>query len=78
MKKYLITLFGCDDTTKCEIELTDKQLKDFMKIAKQVNKKSTYQCEPSIGVFEKYNKNDNGYISIWDEECINLLDDFDE
>ena len=74
MKKYLIALFGCDDTTKCEIELTENQLKDFIEIARQVNKKSTYQCEPSIGIFEKYSKDEDGYISIWDDECVDLLE----
>lgn len=63
MNKYLICLFGCDDTTKCEINLKKEEFDIFIKIAKQVNKKSTYQCEPSIGIFEKWSKDENGYIN---------------
>ena len=74
MNKYLITLNGCDDTTECEIELTKEQLEIFMQIAKEINKKSTYQCEPSISVYEKYKKDDDGYLYYWDEECIDLLE----
>ena len=29
MNKYLITLNGCDDTTYCELELTDEELNFF-------------------------------------------------
>lgn len=73
MNKYLITLNGCDDTTKCEIELTKKQLETFMQIAKKINEKSTYQCEPTISIYEKYEKDNDDYI-YWNEECIDLLE----
>lgn len=77
MKKYLICLYGCDDTTKCEIDLTKEEFNNFIKIAKQVNKKSTYQCEPSIGIFEKWNKDEHGYISFYDDECVDLLEEIE-
>ena len=54
MKKYLITLNGCDDTTYCELELTDEELNFLVKISKEINKYSTYQCEPSISIFKDY------------------------
>ena len=74
MNKYLITLIGCDDTTECEIELTKQQLETFMQIAKKINEKSTYQCEPYISIFENYKKDDDGYLQYWGEEYIDLLE----
>ena len=73
MKKYLITLNGCVDTTECEIELTNEQFETFMQIAKEINKHSTYRCEPDISIYEKYEKV-NGYFRYWSEECIDLLE----
>ena len=78
MKKYLITLNGCDDTTECEIELTENQVKDFMKIAKEINKKSTYRCEPDISIFEKYRKDEDGYFYYYDKENVDLLESFED
>ena len=74
MKKYLITLNGCDDTTECEIKLTNEQFETFMQIAKEINKHSTYGCEPTISIYEKYKKDNDGYFHYWDEECIDLLE----
>lgn len=54
MNKYLITLNGCDDTTYCELELTDEELKFLVKISKEINKYSTYECEPSISIYKDY------------------------
>ena len=54
MNKYLITLNGCDDTTYCELELTDEELKFLVKISKEINRYSTYQCEPSISIYKDY------------------------
>ena len=70
MKKYLICLEGCDDTTKCEIELTKEEFDTFIKISKQINKKSTYQCKPHISIYEKWDKDEDGYISYYDYEDI--------
>lgn len=72
MKKYLITLNGCDDTTKCEIELTKNQLETFMQIAKEINKKSTYCCKPTISVYDNYEKEEDGYLSTCN--CTDLLE----
>lgn len=54
MNKYLISLNGCDDTTYCELELTDKELEFLIKISKEINKYSTYRCEPSISIYKDY------------------------
>lgn len=74
MKKYLITLNGCDDTTECEIELRKEQLEIFIQIAKEINKKSTYACKPNISIYDNYEKDDDGYFNYWDVECIDLLE----
>lgn len=72
MKNYLITLNGCDDTTECEVELTDKELEFLIKISKEINKYSTYQCEPSISIYKDYKnldgKRDFRTSGMWDIE----------
>ena len=64
MNKYLITLNGCDDTTKCEIELTNEQFETFMQIAKKINKHSTYVCEPTISIYKIYKKDNDGMKNV--------------
>lgn len=54
--KYLICNFGCDDTTECEVELSEKELDILIKIAKEINKNSECICQPRIGIFKKYIK----------------------
>lgn len=54
MNKYLITLNGCDDTTYCELELADEELNFLVKISKEINKYSSYQCQPSISIYKDY------------------------
>lgn len=72
MKKYLIALNGCDDTTYCELELTDKELKFLIRVSKEINKYSTYQCEPSISIYKDYknldNKRDFRISGVWNWE----------
>ena len=58
MKKYLITLNGCDDTTYCELELNDNELEFLIKISKEINKYSYYQCQPTISIYEDYKNRD--------------------
>ena len=50
MNKYLIALNGCDDTTCCELELNDKELEFLIKISKEINKHSSYGCQPTISI----------------------------
>lgn len=52
--KYLITLNGCDDTTYCELKLNNEELEFLIKIAKEINKWSGYQCQPTISVYKDY------------------------
>ena len=56
MKKYLIILNGCDDSTECEIELSNEEIKLFVKIAKEINKRSHYQCQPTISVYKEFKR----------------------
>ena len=69
--KVLITINGCHDTTMCETELSEQEFKIFIKIAKEINKYSTYQCEPSIDLYKNYKKESYGYL--FDEDKDNLL-----
>ncbi len=58
MKKYLIILNGCDDHTDCEIELSDEEIELFVKIAEKINKHSRYQCQPTISVYNDFERTD--------------------
>ena len=51
---YLITLNGCDDTTYCELELSDKELEFLIRISKEINKWSSYGCQPTISIYKDY------------------------
>lgn len=65
MSKYYIENMGCDDSTSLKIELTDKELDIFIKICKELNKKSKYQCQPRIAVY----KYEECYIEVNDDEA---------
>ena len=54
MSKYLIALNGCDDSTMCELELNHKEVEFLIKIAKEINKKSSYMCQPRIRILASY------------------------
>lgn len=56
--KYLITLNGCDDTTYCELELSDKELEFLIRISKEINKYSGYGCQPTISIYKDYRNRD--------------------
>lgn len=62
--KYLITLNGCDDTTYCELELSDKELEFLIRISKEINKYSTYGCQPTISIYKDY-QNRDGKRDFW-------------
>ena len=49
-KLYEISVYGCDDTTTIQCELTDKELELVEKIAIAITDTSTYQCMPTMGV----------------------------
>ena len=56
--KHLIVLNGCDDDTYCELELSDKELEFLIKISKEINKHSSYACQPKISIYKDYKKRD--------------------
>lgn len=60
--KYLIVLNGCDDTTYCELELNNKEIEFLIKISKEINKHSGYQCQPTISIYKDYKVDDGRYI----------------
>lgn len=60
MKKYLIENNGCDDTTRFEIELSELELNTIIKFIKANNAASTYGCEPTICIYDKYFYDDEG------------------
>lgn len=53
MKKlYLIQNMGCDATTTGIAEMSDDELKRFLKLIKELNANSWYGCMPKISVYE--------------------------
>lgn len=50
--KYYIENAGCDDETSLVIDLTDKEVEVFIKICKELNKKSSYHCQPTIALYK--------------------------
>ena len=49
-KRYIIAVYGCDDSTIIERELTDDELKLVQSIAKQVTEASEYDCMPIMEI----------------------------
>ena len=47
-KPYLINNIGCDDTTTAIIELTQDEFDFLNNIFQQINKNSSYSCQPKI------------------------------
>lgn len=52
-KTYVITVEGCDDSTRIEYALTETQAKLLKDIAEKITKASTYTCMPCMDVEEK-------------------------
>ena len=52
MSEYHIRLSGCDATTDIVLNLDDEQIEVFRKIANRLNKRSYYDCMPTIEVRE--------------------------
>ena len=47
-KKYRIAVYGCDDSTIIEKELTEEELKVFQSVAEEVTEASEYDCMPTM------------------------------
>lgn len=45
---------GCDDTTSATIKMTKQELESFVRIVKELNKNSTYGCQPKISVYDSF------------------------
>lgn len=48
MKRYKISVDGCDDSTVVEMELNELELDFLKRFSKLVNETSTYGCMPTI------------------------------
>lgn len=61
--KYLIANNGCDDITYTEMELNYFELQLILKYARLNNKNSRYGCQPTISVYQDYEKQEDGYYN---------------
>lgn len=52
MNKVKFALYGCDDNTIIEIEVTNKELKFLERLETLTNKASNYACEPTLNIIE--------------------------
>jgi hypothetical protein len=73
--KYVISLNGCDDTTKIEVDLTDEELNTIIKVGKIVNETSKYGCMPTMSIYTEYRIEEDAYIYIKDYEKDLLKED---
>ena len=48
MKRYKVSVDGCDDSTVVEMELSELELDFLKRFVKLVNETSTYGCMPTI------------------------------
>lgn len=55
-KRILICNDGCDDTTDTVMKVTKKELEFLIKFAKENNKNSHCQCQPTIRIYDKMTK----------------------
>lgn len=51
-KKYNISVDGCDDSTKFEVELAENEFNLVETIVKKNNKVATEHCQPTIRIEE--------------------------
>lgn len=59
--KYLIALYGCDDEIYYELELSNTELEFLIKISKEINKRRTRNCQPSMHIYKDFTKEVNFY-----------------
>lgn len=52
MKKYVIDLEGCDDTTSFVVELSESEFKVVQKISELSKKNSKISCQPVLEIDE--------------------------
>lgn len=51
-KNYYITLIGCDDITRFQIELSNEELELVKKLCRKSEETSEYICMPTMKVEE--------------------------
>lgn len=71
-EKYFIENVGCDDTTRLVIDLTENERDIFIKICKELNKNSSYGCQPVIDLY-KYNECD---VEIDEEDNFTMINTY--
>ena len=54
-KRYVINLYGCDDTTSWTMELTDEEAKLITTLSKKSEEVSSYPCMPTLDIYEEAN-----------------------
>ena len=52
MKKYKITLQGCDDCTYIPMELNEEEVQVIIKLSKRSKELSSYGCMPTLIIEE--------------------------
>lgn len=52
MKRYNITLVGCDDATNVYMTLSDTEIETIRRLMEATDKASTYRCQPTIEIIE--------------------------
>ena len=52
MKRYKVSVDGCDDSTVVEMKLNELELDFLKRFSKLVNETSTYGCMPTIDLEE--------------------------
>jgi hypothetical protein len=57
-KSYRIDVNGCDDSTSIFYMLSKKEYDLVNDIAERITNKSTYQCMPTMFVYEEEENND--------------------
>lgn len=50
--KYVLTVSGCDDYTKLELDLTGVEFADLETLCMMVNDKQTSGCQPTMEIEE--------------------------
>jgi hypothetical protein len=53
VKNYIIGLFGCDDETKIKVKMSKDQFSFLTELSKKFEEASTYQCMPTMGIYEE-------------------------
>ena len=54
-KRYVINLYGCDDTTSWTMELTDEEAKLITALSNKSIDASSYPCMPTLDIYEEAN-----------------------